>query len=308
MKKLTFLVSLINKDTDYAQQQALVAQQTAQRFGAELKFLYADNDSVTQSQQLLQAIQTSGARPDAIVCHPVGTGLEQVAAAACTAGIGWAILDRKVDYLARLRRCSKVPAFAVGLDHREIGRIQAQQMEILLPQGGLVLYLEGHMLSPAARELTAEMNSAKPDNIQVRTLRGNWTEESGYNAVKTWLGLATSHRANVGLFAAHNDNMAIGAQRAIKHHISEAERERWQAVPFTGGYSCSSKSEEWVQQGLLAASVVVTPSTGKAIEMFVRYFQEGTQPPEQTLLAASSLPSLQRLAERRTQAAAAGRS
>jgi ABC-type sugar transport system substrate-binding protein len=305
MKKLTFLVSLTNRETDYPQQQALAAQQAAQRFGAELKIVYADNDSVNQSQQLLEAVQSRGAHPDAIVCHPVGTALEQVAAAASAAGIGWAVLDRKSDYLARLRRTCKVPIFAVSVDHEELGRIQGRQMGVLLPQGGLALYLEGHMLSPAARTVTAGMNSAKPANVQVRTLRGNWTEESGYEAVKTWLALATSHRAQVGMFAAQTDNMAMGARRAFEHHTREADRQRWTQVPFTGCYSCSGQSEEWVRQGLLAASARVSPTTGKAIEMFVRYFQDGVQPPEQTWLAPSSFPPLEQLAEQRARAMAA---
>jgi len=306
MKKLSFLVSLTNNETDYPKEQAAAAQQAAQRFGADLRIVYADNDSVNQSQQLLQAIQASGSRPDAIICHPVGTGLGQVAAAAAGAGIGWAVLNRQVDYLARLRRDYKVPIFGLTVDPNEMGRIQGAQLGALLPDGGLALYLEGHMLSPAARATTAGMESAKPANVQVRVIRGAWTEESGYEAVKTWLGLATSHRLPVGVFTAQNDNMAIGARRAFEHHTSDAERDRWAHVPFTGCYASSRKGREWVRQGILAASVSVPPNTGMAIEMFVRWFEEGKEPPEETTLAPVSVPALEELAGKRSRALAAG--
>ena len=89
MKKNRFLLSLTTRDNDYQIEQAVSAEDSARRLGVELQIIYADNDAITQSQQLLKIIQSSSpdSRPDAIVFEPAGsTGLPQVARAAVSAG------------------------------------------------------------------------------------------------------------------------------------------------------------------------------------------------------------------------------
>ena len=186
MKKLSFLVSLTNDDNDYQQEQAKAAETAARRLDVDIKIIHAGNDAVTQSQQLLEFIQSRTLRPDAIVFEPVGsTGFPQVARAAGAAGMGWAILNHEVDYIPELRRTFKVPAFSISSDHEEVGKIQGKQFAALLPQGGSVLYIEGPTNSSAAHQRTAGMNRTKPANIVVKTMRGNWTEESAYRAVSS---------------------------------------------------------------------------------------------------------------------------
>ena len=125
MKKLSVLVSLTTNDNDYQIEQAVSAEEAARRTGVDLKTIYADNDAINQSQQLLRIIQsTSTARPDAIVFEPAGsTALPQVARAAAAAGIGWVVLNREADYIGELRNKYKVPAFVVTADHKEIGKL-----------------------------------------------------------------------------------------------------------------------------------------------------------------------------------------
>src|SRR5258708_23899409 len=100
MKKLRILVSLTTNDNDYQIEQAKSAEETARRSGVELQIVYADNDAITQSTQLLRAIQGAPQdRPDAIVFEPVGrTALPQVAKAAVAAYIGCAFLNREALY------------------------------------------------------------------------------------------------------------------------------------------------------------------------------------------------------------------
>src|SRR3954451_12354996 len=126
-------------------EQATAAEEAAQRFGAELQILDAENDAIVQSQQLLKIIQSNTEpRPDGIIFEPVGgTAMPQVARAAAAAGIGWVILNREVDYLVDLRRNFKVPLFTLTSDHEEIGRIQGRQIAALLPQAGSVLLIQG---------------------------------------------------------------------------------------------------------------------------------------------------------------------
>ena len=101
MKKLNFLVSLTNNDNDYQQEQQAAAEKAGRRLGVDVKIVHANNDAVTQSQQLLHYIQGSaGTRPDAIVFEPAGgTAFPQVARAAVAADIGWVVLNHDADYL-----------------------------------------------------------------------------------------------------------------------------------------------------------------------------------------------------------------
>src|SRR5258708_33956480 len=73
MKKLSFLVSLTNNDNDYQQEQASAAEKAARRLGVDVKIVHANNDALTQSQQLLHYVQDSSVqRPDAIMFQPPG--------------------------------------------------------------------------------------------------------------------------------------------------------------------------------------------------------------------------------------------
>ncbi|HWC19488.1 MAG TPA: substrate-binding domain-containing protein [Terriglobales bacterium] len=139
-----------------------------------------------------------------------------MAHAAASAGIGWAVVDREVDYLASLRSSSKAPVFCVTVDQREVGRIQARQMMALLPRGGLVLYIQGTSGNFSADERTYGMQTIKPANIDVRMIRARFTEESGYRAVKQWLSLATSRQTPVDLICSQSDAMALGARKAME--------------------------------------------------------------------------------------------
>ena len=142
MKKISIVLSLITMDNDYQREQAAAAEGVAGRLGIDLQVVYAESDPITQSQQLLKFIQSNGQKPDGIAFEPVsGTGLPQVAKAAVAAGIGWAVVNRDVDYISALRSTSSLPVFQISADHAEVGRIHGRQLKFLLPQGGMVLYL-----------------------------------------------------------------------------------------------------------------------------------------------------------------------
>ncbi len=218
MKKLRFLISLTNDDNDYQIEQAHATEEAARRLAAIAQIIYAGNDAITQSTQLLQAIQAPPQeRPDAIVFEPVGsTALPQVARAAINAGIGWAVLNREATYVSELRLMKKAPIFTISADHVEIGRIQGRQFAALLPKGGAILYIQGPSENSAAKDRTVGMMETKPDNIQVTALKGQWTEESSQKAVRSWLKLTTSQKAVVDLIGAQDDSMAAGSSFLLR--------------------------------------------------------------------------------------------
>lgn len=300
-KKLRFLVSLTNDDNDYQVEQSESAQQAGQKTGVDIQIIHAQNDAITQSTQLLKAVQAPQAlRPDAILFEPVGgTALPQVAKAAVTAGIGWVVLNRDANYISELRRGSTVPVFAISSDHVEIGRIQGRQMAALLRGGGSVLYIQGPSENSAAKERTMGMQETKPGNVQVTTLKGQWTQESAQKAVRSWLKLTTSQRAAIDLIAAQDDSMAMGARDAFKELTNEDERERWLKLPFTGCDGLPKTGQAWVRSGLLAATVFVPANAGQAIEMLADALENKKFPAERVTTAASSIPSLEDLSRRK---------
>jgi len=297
MKRLTFVVSLTNNNNDYQQEQAAAAEKAARRLGVELKIIHADNDALAQSQQLLHFVQDSSvARPDAIMFEPAGgTAFPQVARAAAAAGIGWVVLNHEVDYIHELRRTFKVPVFAISSDHQEVGKIQGQQFAAILPNGGTVLYIEGPANSSAAKERTAGMMKVKPANIQIKSMRANWTEESAYRTVSSWLRLRTSLESRIDLVGAQDDSMAMGAKKAF-HDLGEGDRARWMRVPITGCDGMPKTGQTWVKNGTLAATIFIRPNTDLAIEMLLEAFKSGSSLPENRVTAPESVPSLSELA------------
>ncbi len=314
MKKLKFVVSLTTKDNDYQIEQAAAAEETAAKLNVDLKILYAENDAVLQSQQLLKIIQSSSdCRPDAIIFEPVGgTAMPQVARASVSAGIGWAVLNRDVDYISDLRRNFKVPIFSISSDHEEIGRIQGKQIAALLPTGGSVLLIQGPSESLAAKQRTSGMYETKPVGVQVKLMKGNWTESSAHKLVSSWLKLSTSQQTAIDVIAAQDDSMALGAtaidviaaqddsmalgaKKAFQEIADLAVRDQRLAAPFLGIDGMPKTGQAWVNRGLLTATIIVPTNAGDAIQIMAHALQTETMPPEKTLTATKSFPAIEEL-------------
>lgn len=309
MKRPKFVVSLTTRDNDYQQEQATAALEAGVKAGVEVELLYADNDAVLQSQQLLKVIQANAeSRPAGIIFEPVGgTAMPQVAKAAVAAGIGWVVLNREVEYLAELRRGCKVPAFSITSDHTEIGRIQGRQIAALLPKGGSILLVHGPADSLAAKQRAAGLQEAKPADVQVKIIKANWTEASAHKAVSAWLKLATSQQSVLDAVCAQDDSMAVGARKAFQEITDLNLRNRWLALPFLGIDGMPKTGQNDVRTGVLAATIVVPTNTGTGIEMLARALKSGVNPAEVTITEAQSFPSLEELARKQKARASAAR-
>jgi ribose transport system substrate-binding protein len=303
MHKLNVLLSLITDDNDYQLEQAASAQAAAATLGLGLEIIYAGNDAVQQTQQILSFIQDPSKRPDAILVEPVGTGMPQIAKAAVSAGIAWCLLNSDDHYIPQLRQHALVPVFSVLSDHDAIGKIQGQQIGAILGDQGCVLYLEGPSVRDVAKSRAKGMMASKPFGITVKTLRGDWTQRSGHHAVKSWLSLSTSRQLNVGMIACQNDDMAIGARKAFEEISDQQDRESWLRRPITGCDGVLLSGQAWVRQGRLTATVVCPPLVGDALRLLTTALNTGAQPPERTLIAPSSFPALADLKKTREKAA-----
>jgi ribose transport system substrate-binding protein len=290
MKRLHFVVSLISDQNDYQRQQAAAAQEAAARHGVDIKILFAKNDSVHQSQQLLDAIHGRDGL-DGILVEPAGrTGFPKIAAAAAAAGLAWVILNSEADYLAGLRSSSAVPAFAVSADNRMVGRIQGRQLAALLPGGGSILYIQGPSHSTVTEQRAAGMLETKPASVNVRILKSvSWNEEGGYHAVASWLRLSTARNEHIDVVQAQNDLLAAGARRAIEE-LASGPRDHKSRLPFLGVDGLSKTGLAWVQQGILTATVIVPAVTPHALDALVAALKGGVRQPERTLVAPESFP------------------
>jgi ribose transport system substrate-binding protein len=295
MSKLKVLVSLITEDNDYQLEQAASAQTAASKLDASVQIIYANNDAVLQTQQILQFIQEPAKRPDAILVEPVGTGMPQVAKAAVSAGIAWGIINADVDYLHVLRQRATVPVFSMLSDHEEIGRIQGRQIAAILGETGCVLSIEGPAGRDVPRRRTKGMMASKPGGIAIKSLKGDWTQQSGYRAIKSWLALSTSRDMKVQMIACQNDDMANGARRAFEDVTDMRERDAWLRLPITGCDGVPATGQNWVRGGRLAATVLCPPLVGEAMRLLANARKMGTQPPERTQVAPSSFPDLSQL-------------
>lgn len=293
MKKLKVVLALITRDNDYQREQGAVAEAAAKRLGMDLRLMYADSNAIAQTQQLFAVLRAAPPdRPDVLIVEPVGTSMTQVARTAIGSGVGWIVLNREADDLRSLHSTTSVPIGRVLVDNVEVGRIQGRQFAALLPSGGTALYLEGPATDVASQR-RAGLLETLPANIQLQTTRGNWTEDSALQVVRSFLQVQWSETPGVGLIGCQNDAMAMGARKALEALPAGPRREHWLKVPLTGCDGVPTSGQAWVQRGLLAATVVTPPLTGIALEKLAHAVRTGTPMPERTVVAATSLPAVE---------------
>lgn len=293
MDKLNVVVALTTRENDYQAEQAVAVAEMAARLGVRIQVIYADNDAVNQTQQLIKIIQDPIQHPSAILVEPVGTGMPQVAKAAVSAGIGWGIINSDPDYIATLRQIGGVPVFSVSTDQSEVGRIQGKQLGVIVPEGN-VLYIEGPFNSTATQLRTKGMLSTKPAAVELKVLKGDWTERSAHQAAKSWLSLGSSRQLQIRAVICQNDAMAMGARKAFIG-LTEKDRDQWLNTPFTGVDGVTKTGQDWVHRGLLKATIITAPAAGLALEILAKAVNSGTLPPDHTLIPPKSFPTIEEL-------------
>jgi len=299
MKKWKCVLALPG-DALYLREQAAAAKAAADRLGVELQVVSAGMDPVTQSQQLLGFVQSPAAsRPDAIIIEPVtAAGLPRVAEAAAAAGIAWVVNNAEVEYLAALRRSAKAPVFLTSVHHVEVGRLQGRQLAALLPEGGAVLYLRGPAMSSVACLRFEGLESAKPQNVEVKSLKVQGsTADNACAAVSSWLNLSTVRPEGLQLIVAQNADFILGARKAFETKTAGPDRGKWLALRCAG-VGIAKQMKPLVDQGVMRAAAVTSVTTDKTLEILVRALKDGSQPPERSYVEAYSYPSLEDLARK----------
>ena len=102
-------------------------------------------------------------------------------------------------------------------NERQAGELQADYMAAHLPQNAKVVYIKGEMTISAAvnrYEGFKEAIKAKRPDVEIiaSNSTGDWTETQGIRELSLWLGMYPQ----IDGVAAANDNMAMGAIKAMK--------------------------------------------------------------------------------------------
>jgi ABC-type sugar transport system substrate-binding protein len=290
-----FLRQVGNEHQDVLRQDCRTA---ALRFGLIVNEDDARNDAKVQLDQIRACLQASLAlRAKALLVCPVeDSGLAGMAREAVRLGVAWVSLNRAYDYLAELRReFPRIAIFSVQPDQKEIGRIQADQVRILLPKGGEVAYIRGPLRTASADARDASFRSSLAGaTIHVTPLSADWSVEGGREAAKTWLALAGRPKPEHCVIVAQNDSMAYGARLVlgeVKPRSSELSK-----IPVVGCNGAPEFGRRLVSDQTLTATVVVPSPARCAVDMIAAVLAGGKPPSADITLAVSSFPELSVLA------------
>jgi ABC-type sugar transport system substrate-binding protein len=292
-------VFLRSHDNDY---QALLREScrvAARRHRFPLREVSASNDAEWQMQQLTECLaEPEAIRPRALIVFPVQEALLcPVAKAAAELGMAFVMLNRPWDYLGELRRAHpKVPLFCVMPDQRDIGRIQGQQFRWLLHKGGVLVYVTG-TVGTASAELRLEGMRRELSHLEVEIVveNGDWSQASGTRTIEHWLRTRGASSGASVVVGAQNDSMAMGARSALVAASATLRRPELAEILVTGCDGTPTYGQALVGSNELAATVVVPPTTDRAVEELAQAFSTGRMPSADILLSVASFPDLAEL-------------
>ena len=172
--------------------------------GVTLEVRSADDDNERQARDIDYFIEQ---RVDLLVVSPNrADSLTPAVSKAYDAGIPVIVADRKVTG-------DKYTAF-VGGDNYEVGKLQGGYLKMILPEGGKVLELLG-LLGSTPQELRHQGFEASlqdtGNRYQIVQAMGEWKGDKGEQEVRQVL----LQHPDIQVILAQNDQMAIGASRAV---------------------------------------------------------------------------------------------
>jgi ABC-type sugar transport system substrate-binding protein len=115
-----------------------------------------------------------------------------------------------------------------------------------------------------------------------RTLTADWTGATAERLTAAWLRHATD-TARPDLFVAQNDEMAQGVLHALAK-----ERPAWASIPVTGCDGLRESGLALVRARTLAATVVIPPRGGLAVDAIARHLR-GEAVPFATAVTAETV-------------------
>jgi ABC-type sugar transport system substrate-binding protein len=171
--------------------------------------------------------------------------------------------------------------------------VQGRQFRVLLPRGGLVLYVLGDTAASSTRDRRRGMREivGADRSFQVEEVDGLWSPEESRRCVTRWLAGASRLDRWPRLIGCQNDAMALGARDALTEAAQLYARPALRDVPVTGGDGLPEEGQRWVGEGKLAATVVAPLTTTVAVEHLVRTWKTGLPMPLVTKLPVAPFPA-----------------
>ncbi len=227
----------------------------------ELRFTAAYDNDERQVQQIDSLVATG---IDLLIVAPNQMAtITPAIDRAYDRGIPVIVFERKTD-------TKKYTAF-ISADNYEMGRQMGQYIAGQLHGSGRVLEVKGLKGSSPALERHkgfSDAIAAYPGITLVASLQGDWTEESGYKAVRDYQG----DLSNIDFVFGQNDRMAVGARRAMADAAPGTDMK----TRFCGidGLPGKDGGIDCVQRGILDATYIY-PTRGDLLLQLAMDILEG---------------------------------
>ena len=227
----------------------------------ELRFTAAYDNDERQVQQIDSLVATG---IDLLIVAPNQMAtITPAIDRAYDRGIPVIVFERKTD-------SKKYTAF-ISADNYEMGRQMGQYIAGQLHGSGRVLEVKGLKGSSPALERHkgfSDAIAAYPGITLVASLQGDWTEESGYKAVRDYQG----DLSNIDFVFGQNDRMAVGARRAMADAAPGTDMK----TRFCGidGLPGKDGGIDCVQRGILDATYIY-PTRGDLLLQLAMDILEG---------------------------------
>lgn len=265
----------------YAQHLREEVEREALQHGYFVEPFFAD-DRFLQIKQLYSVIHGEVAqRPRAILVDAGFEGIDRIARAALGRGIDWICLNQRAVDLEALR--CEFPERTIALvapDQLEIGRQQAELAQRVAPAGRL-LYVQGSSQNTSARaRLEGFIRVSDPQRRVIGIVDGNWTTDDSHAAVSRWLNVMTASFGRLDGVVAQNDAMAAGVRLALCSAAERLNRSDLTAVPLIGCDGAPGAGMQHVDEGRLAATVVLRDIGTYAVRTAVDRLKGLTAPTE----------------------------
>src|SRR5512133_2925988 len=220
MSAIRIALFIHDRQNDYQILLQSDCEQTARRLDLHTSVASAEKSAENQLRQIRAALnEAEPNRPRAIIVSPVSEMvLLPVIHDAAKLGIGWVFLSRWNNAIHDLRRqYPKVPILAVLPDHFEVGRIQGQQLRLLINPGDELVFIQGPIGVYSTKRRRAGLERELADRLDIRRsfVNGDWSLAGGEPATARCLSTFSGTQIPPFINAAQNNSMDVGARRAV---------------------------------------------------------------------------------------------
>jgi ABC-type sugar transport system substrate-binding protein len=120
--------------------------------------------------------------------------------------------------------------------------------------------------------------------IELDAIYGSWTREGARAALDTHFRRAARSRKRPDAVVSQNDEIGVGAVRALDSAATRLAQPEWRAVPVFGCDGVPDEGQRYVREGLFRATVLVPSTSGPAIDAIAGAVNRGMMPPAEIVL------------------------